>query len=139
MGSIFRGSGSRFLGRDSRWLLATCFWLVSISENVICLFISQNVLFWHSARGKYRLRNRNLKIDIFVEKLIMETFIIRGNSQSNAKLISELAKKLNFTVQKISESEAEELGIVYSIKEGLESGILVEEEKQEFIRSLKKS
>ena len=69
----------------------------------------------------------------------METFILRGDSKSNAKLLLELAKKLNFTVKKISPPEAEELGLFYSIKEGLESGLLVEEEKQKFITSLKNS
>ena len=69
----------------------------------------------------------------------METIILRGDSPSNAKLILELAKKLNFSAQKISNAEAEELGISYSIKEGMESGMLAEEEKQDFIRSLKDS
>ena len=69
----------------------------------------------------------------------METIILRGDSPSNAKLILELAKKLNFSAQKISNAEAEELGISYSIKKGMESGMLAEEEKQDFIRSLKDS
>ncbi len=68
----------------------------------------------------------------------METIVIRGDSKSNAKLIFELAKKLNFSVKKISTSEAEEIGLYYSIKEGLESGIMVNEEKEDFISSLKK-
>jgi len=69
----------------------------------------------------------------------METIILSGNSKSNAKLLLELAEKLNFTAKKISTTEAEELGIYYSIKEGLESGIIAEEEKGEFIAFLKKS
>jgi hypothetical protein len=69
----------------------------------------------------------------------METIILSGDSKSNAKLIFELAKKLNFSVKKISASEAEEIGLYYSINEGLESGIMLEEEKQDFISSLKKS
>ncbi|WP_167619057.1 hypothetical protein [Maribellus sediminis] len=69
----------------------------------------------------------------------METIILRGDSRSNARLILELAKKLNFSAHKISDTEAEDLGISYSIKEGLESGLLAEEEKQDFIRSLKES
>ncbi len=59
----------------------------------------------------------------------METIILKGDSKSNAKLILELAKKLNFSAKKISSEEAEEIGIYYSIKEGLESGLMVEEEK----------
>ena len=68
----------------------------------------------------------------------METIILSGDSKSNAKLLLELAKKLNFSAKKISPSEAEELGIYYSIKEGMESGLLVEEDKTDFITSLKK-
>ena len=67
----------------------------------------------------------------------METIILRGDSKSNAKLLLELAKKLNFSAKKISLTEAEDLGIYYSIKEGLNSGLLAEEEKNEFITSLK--
>ncbi len=69
----------------------------------------------------------------------METILLSGDSKSNAKLLLELAKKLNFSVKKLSVVEAEELGIYYSIKEGLESGLLSEEEKGKFIASLKKS
>ncbi len=67
----------------------------------------------------------------------METIILRGDSKSNARLLLELAKKLDFTVKIISPPEAEELGIFYSVKEGLESGLLAEEEKQTFLTSLK--
>ena len=69
----------------------------------------------------------------------METIILSGDSKSNAKLIFELAKKLNFSVKKISTSESEEIGLYYSIKEGMESGIMVNEKKQDFISSLNKS
>jgi hypothetical protein len=67
----------------------------------------------------------------------METIILRGNSKSNAKLLQELARKLNFSAKKISAEEAEEIGLFYSIKEGLDSGLMVEEEKNRFISSLK--
>ena len=66
----------------------------------------------------------------------METIILRGDSESNARLILELAKKLNFTAKKLSNIDAEEMGIYYSVKEGLESGMLVEEEKVDFLSSL---
>ena len=69
----------------------------------------------------------------------METIILSGDSKSNAKLLLELAKKLNFSAKKISSSDAEELGIYYSIKEGMESGLLVEEDKTDFLTALKKS
>ena len=66
----------------------------------------------------------------------METIILKGNSKSNAKLLLELAKKLNFSAKKISSEEAEEIGIFYSVKEGMESGLMVEEEKEKFLSSL---
>lgn len=66
----------------------------------------------------------------------METIILRGDSKSNAKLLQELARKLNFSAKKISAEEAEEIGLYYSIKEGLESGLMVEEEKKRFLSSL---
>ena len=68
----------------------------------------------------------------------METIIISGDSKSNAKLILELAKKLNFSAKKLSAQEAEEMGIYYSVKEGLKSGLLPEEEKANFLYSLDK-
>ncbi len=66
----------------------------------------------------------------------METIILRGDSESNAKLILELAKKLNFKAKRISEQEAEEMSLYYSVQEGLESGLLVEDEKTAFLSSL---
>lgn len=73
---------------------------------------------------------------IILNKKEMETIILSGDSKSNAKLLLELAKKLNFSVKIISELEREELGIFYSTKEGLSSGLLVEEDKNDFISSL---
>jgi len=66
----------------------------------------------------------------------METIILKGDSKSNAKLLLELAKKLNFSAKIISSKEAEEIGIFYSVKEGLQSGLMVEEEKERFLSSL---
>lgn len=68
----------------------------------------------------------------------METIIIKGKSKSNAKLLLELAKKLNFSAKKISTEEAENIDLYYSIKEGLESGLMAEEEKSNFLSSLEK-
>jgi len=68
----------------------------------------------------------------------METILLTGDSKSNARLLLELAKKLNFSAKMISNEDAEELGLYYSIKEGLESGLMAEEEKIKFISSLKK-
>ncbi|MDP2236515.1 MAG: hypothetical protein Q8J88_08795 [Bacteroidales bacterium] len=66
----------------------------------------------------------------------MDTIILKGNSKSNAKLLMELANKLDFKAKRITSEEAEEIGLVYSIKEGLESGLMVEEEKIRFLKSL---
>ena len=68
----------------------------------------------------------------------METIVLKGDSKSNAKLLLELARKLNFSAKKISSEDAENIGLFYSIKEGLESGLMNEEEKTQFISSLKK-
>lgn len=69
----------------------------------------------------------------------MESIIIQGDSKSNSKLLIELARKLNFKVRKLSPSEMEDLGMVKSIKEGVKSGTLTEQEKNEFLQSLKTS
>ncbi len=66
----------------------------------------------------------------------MDTIILKGNSKSNAKLIMDLANKLDFEAKRITSEEAEDIGLVYSIKEGIESGLMVEEEKARFLKSL---
>ena len=66
----------------------------------------------------------------------METIVLKGDSKSNAKLLLELAKKLNFSARQISDEEAEDIGLYYFVKEGLESGLVVEEEKNRFLSSL---
>jgi len=66
----------------------------------------------------------------------METIILRGASDENARLILQLAKKLNFSAQRLSKEESEDLGIVKSINDGLRSGLLNENERDKFIRYL---
>jgi hypothetical protein len=66
----------------------------------------------------------------------METILLTGDSKANARLLLELAKKLNFSAKIISSEDAEEIGIFYSIKEGLESGLMAEEEKSKFLSDL---
>lgn len=66
----------------------------------------------------------------------METIVLKGDSKSNARLLLELARKLNFSAKKLSSEEAEDIGLYYSIKEGLESGLMAEEEKARFLVSL---
>ena len=67
----------------------------------------------------------------------METIILRGNSKTNSRLLLKLAKQLNFSAQKLSEEEVEEIGIAISIDKGIKSGILDEKEKLNFLELLK--
>jgi hypothetical protein len=67
----------------------------------------------------------------------MEAIIIHGESKSNSRLLIELARKLNFKVKKLSLAEIEDIGMAISINEGLQSGLLNEKEKEEFLRKLK--
>jgi len=67
----------------------------------------------------------------------METIILRGDSKKNSRLILKLAKQLNFSGKKISAVQAEELGIAISIDNGLSTGLLNEEEKNDFLNRLK--
>ncbi len=71
------------------------------------------------------------------EKRDMETILLRGDSKANSKLLLKLAKQLNFSARKLSPMEIEELGIEISINEGIKSGILSENEKQDFLAALK--
>ena len=66
----------------------------------------------------------------------METIILRGQSKSNARLLLELANKLQFSAKTLTPTEEEELGIAISINEGILSGLLSENEKKEFLKSL---
>ena len=67
----------------------------------------------------------------------METIILSGDSKINSKLLLKLAKQLNFTAKKLSADEVEEIGIALSINKGLKSGLLNEEEKNDFLTFLK--
>lgn len=71
--------------------------------------------------------------------MTMETIILRRTSDENARLILQLAKKLNFSAQHLSEAEAEEYGIFISINDGLESGMLEKKELDEFVKHLTKN
>ena len=66
----------------------------------------------------------------------MERIILKGYSKSNAKLLLELAKKLQFSARSLSALEEEELGIAISVHEGMKSGFLSENEKGDFLKSL---
>lgn len=67
----------------------------------------------------------------------METIILRGDSKINSKLLLKLAKQLNFTAKKLSSDEVEEIGIAISIDKGLKSGLLNDQEKEDFMTLLK--
>jgi len=67
----------------------------------------------------------------------METIILRGDSKINSRLLLKLAKQLNFSAKKLSAEQAEEIGIAISIDKGLNTGLLNEEEKNDFLNRLK--
>lgn len=67
----------------------------------------------------------------------METILLRGDSKANSKLLLKLAKQLNFTARKLAPAEVEEFSLQLSIDEGIKSGLLNENEKQEFLTLLK--
>jgi hypothetical protein len=66
----------------------------------------------------------------------MDTIILRGNSEESSKLILQLAKQLKFKAKKLSAEETEDLGIAISIQEGIESGLLTNKEKLDFLLEL---
>ena len=67
----------------------------------------------------------------------MEAIILQGGSKSNSKLLMELARKLNFKARKLSSEEMEEMGVILSIQQGLQTGLLGDTEKQGFLKGLK--
>jgi len=67
----------------------------------------------------------------------MEAIILQGGSKSDTRLLIELARKLNFKAKKLSSEEMEEMGILLSIHEGIESGLLDEKEEKDFLNRLK--
>ena len=67
----------------------------------------------------------------------METILLRGDSKANSRLLLKLAKQLNFSARKLSPAEVEEFSLQLSIDEGIKSGLLNENEKQEFLMLLK--
>jgi hypothetical protein len=67
----------------------------------------------------------------------METIILRGDSKTNSRLLLKLAKQLNFSVKKLTPIESEEIGIAISIDRGIKSGMLNNQEKEDFLLFLK--
>jgi len=69
----------------------------------------------------------------------METILLRGDSKANSRLLLKLAKQLNFSAKKLTPAEVEELSLTLSIDEGIKSGLLNENEKQDFLTLLKQA
>ncbi|MFW5755289.1 MAG: hypothetical protein ACOCWK_01730 [Tangfeifania sp.] len=68
----------------------------------------------------------------------METLIIQGKSASKAKLLMKLAKEFDFSAKKLNSEEIEDIGLAISIEEGVDSGLLSESEKKDFLDKLAK-
>ncbi len=96
----------------------------------------------------------------------MEAIILQGGSKSSTRLLMELARKLNFKARKLSSEEThmksrsqknmnkskwvpfnrfnkvysneiEEMGLILSIHEGLDSGLIDDSEKESFLKTLR--
>ncbi len=67
---------------------------------------------------------------------MMQTLILRSDSEENIRLLLQLAKKLEFSAYQLSQEKAEDLGIAISILDGMQSGVLDEDEKFDFISKL---
>jgi len=67
----------------------------------------------------------------------MEAIILHGGSKSSTRLLVELARKLNFKAKKLSSDEIEEMGLIISIHEGLDSGLLTDTEKETFLKNMR--
>jgi len=62
--------------------------------------------------------------------------MLRSNSKINCRLF-RLVKQLNCSAKRLSAEQAEEIGIAISIDKGLSTGLLNEEEKNDFLNRLK--
>ena len=66
----------------------------------------------------------------------MQTVILNSNSKSDLKLIIDLAKKIGVDTKVLSESEIEDIGLAYAIKEGRTKEYI---DPEKFIKKLRKS
>lgn len=48
----------------------------------------------------------------------MQTVVLKSNSKSELKLLTDLAKKIGIQVKYLSEAELEDLGMINAIKKG---------------------
>ncbi len=69
----------------------------------------------------------------------MEAILLRSDSKTKTKLMLQLAKQLNIRTSKLTSEELEDLGLILSIEEGLESGLVAEDEAVEFVKKIKKT
>jgi hypothetical protein len=65
----------------------------------------------------------------------METVVLLGNSKTDLKLLTDLAKKIGITVRYLNDDEKEDIGLANAIKKG-RTGKFVDTDK--FIEKLSK-
>lgn len=65
----------------------------------------------------------------------MQTVILNSKSKSDIKLLTDLAKKIGITARVLNESEIEEIGLSFAIKEGRTKEYI---ETEKFIKKLKR-
>ncbi|MFH1197409.1 MAG: hypothetical protein V1720_17045 [bacterium] len=65
----------------------------------------------------------------------METAIVNSSSKTDLKLLLDIAKKIGIKVKVLSESEMEDIGMLYAIKNG-RTGKFVD--TKSFIKKLRK-
>ncbi|NLX29241.1 MAG: hypothetical protein GXY59_09760 [Bacteroidales bacterium] len=69
----------------------------------------------------------------------MEAILLRSDSKTKTKLLLQLAKQLNIKTSKLNSEELEDLGLILSIDEGLESGLVAEDEAVKFVSKIIKA
>lgn len=65
----------------------------------------------------------------------METVVLHGNSKSDLKLLTDLAKKIGISVKYLNDDEKEDIGLLNAIKKG-RTGKFVDADN--FIEKLRK-
>lgn len=65
----------------------------------------------------------------------METVVLLGNSKTDLKLLTDIAKKIGITVRYLNDDEKEDIGLANAIKKG-RTGKFVDTDK--FIEKLSK-
>ncbi len=65
----------------------------------------------------------------------MQTVVLKSNSKSELKLLTDLAKKIGIQVKYLSESELEDLGMLNAIKKGRTKEFV---DTDDFIKKIRK-